>query len=134
MEGEPRRDWRKHPLMKRLPLLLLVALGLWLWKGSDVPERELVWRLDGPGWSDIRALEFQVKAEDGELLKREEHRFQGSAPGSITQKMALPSGSYRGVGLRPGGRGALAAPPVERLTLGDEDVRVERELRVPASR
>ncbi|HEX8435282.1 hypothetical protein [Archangium sp.] len=135
MEGEPRRDWRKHPLLRRLPVLLLVALGLWLWKGSDVPERELVWRLDGPGWSDIRVLEFQVKAEDGELLKREEHRLREAAPpSSITQEMALPSGRYEVWVFARGAEGPSRPPRVERLTLGDEDVRVERGLRVPASR
>ncbi len=134
MEGEGRRSWRDHPLLKRLPLLVLVALGLWLWKTSGASERELVWRLEGPGWSDIRAVEFQVKDADGELLMRESRFFQGGPPGSISLKAELPSGTYevwvfaRGEGEPP------RQPRVERLTLGDEDVRIEREVRVPTSR
>lgn len=42
-----RRTWRTHPLAKRLPVLLLVALGLWLWQTTGTPTRELVWQLDG---------------------------------------------------------------------------------------
>jgi hypothetical protein len=120
--------------LKRLPLLLLVAMGLWLWKGSDVPDRTLVWRLEGQGWSDIRTLEFQVKAEDGELLKREEHRFRASPPVTITQELSLPSGRYEVWVFARGAEGPSRPPRVERVTLGDEDVRVERGLRVPASR
>jgi hypothetical protein len=120
--------------LKRLLLLLVVVPLLWLVKGANVPERELVWRLDGPGWSDIRALEFQVKAEDGELLTREAHRFPAGPPGSITQEMELPSGKYEVWVFARGAEGPSRPPLVERLTLGDEDLRVERGLRVPASR
>jgi hypothetical protein len=121
-------------LLRRLPLLLLVVLGLWLWKGSEATERELVWRLEGPGWSGIRGVEFQVKAEDGELLKREEHRFQAGAPGSITQKISLISGTYDVWVFARGAEGPARPLRVVRLTLGDEDRRVDRDLRLPPSR
>jgi hypothetical protein len=93
-----------------------------------------VWRLEGPGWSDIRVLELQVKAEDGELLKREDYRFPAGPPGSVSQKMDLPSGRYEVWVFARGAEGPSRPPRVERLTLGDEDVRVELGLRVPASR
>ena len=134
MEGEERRNWRRHPLLRRLPFLLLVALGLWLWKGADAPERELVWRLEGPGWSEIRALDFQVKNADGALVKRETHSFQAGPPGSLRMKTELPSGTYEVWVFARGESGPSRPPRVERLTLGDEDVRVERGLRVPVSR
>lgn len=133
-EGEERRDWKKHPLLRRLPVLVLVGLGLWLWKSTDAPERELVWRLEGPGWSDIRSVEFQLKDPDGELLKREAHHFKQAPPGSFTLKENLRSGRYEVWVFARGESGATLPPRVEHLTLGDEDVYVERGLRVPASR
>lgn len=134
MEGERRRNWRQHPLMKRLPLLLLLLLGVWLWKGSEAPERELVWWLEGPGWSEIRAIDLQVKNAEGELVKRETHSFPGGAPGSVTLKTELPAGTYEVWVFARGESGPSRPPRVERLTLGEEDVRVERGLPVPASR
>ncbi|HYO53558.1 hypothetical protein [Archangium sp.] len=134
MEGERRRNWRQHPLLKRLPLLLLVAMGLWLWKGSDVLERELVWRLEGQGWSDIQTVEFQVKNAAGELVKRETRSFKEGPPDSLSLKTELPSGTYEVWVFARGGSGPPLPPRVERLTLGDEDVRVERGLRAPVSR
>lgn len=134
MEGEGRRNWRQHPLLKRLPLLLLLALGLWLWKESAAPERELVWRLEGPGWSEIRALDLQVKNAGGELVKRETRSFQAGPPDTIRLRTELPSGTYEVWVFARGGSGPSRPPRVERLTLGDEDVRVERGLRVPVSR
>ncbi|WP_395827348.1 hypothetical protein [Archangium violaceum] len=134
MEGEGRRNWRQHPLMKRLPLLLLLAMGLWLWRGSEVPERELVWRLVGPGWGEIRAIDLQVKNADGELVKRETHTFQAGPPSSVTLKTELPAGTYEVWVFARGESGPSRPPRVERLTLGEEDVRVERGLPVPASR
>ncbi|PTL85846.1 hypothetical protein [Vitiosangium sp. GDMCC 1.1324] len=134
MEGEGQRNWRQHPLLKRLPLLLLVVLGLWLWKTSVPPERELVWRLEGPGWTEIRSLDFQVKNADGELVKRETDAFPEGPPGSVVLKADLPSGSYEVWVFARGESGPSRPPLVDRLTLGDEDARVEHELRVPASR
>lgn len=134
MADEERRSWRHHPLLKRLSLLLLFGLGLWLWQRTGATGRELVWRLEGPGWSDIRTVEFQVKTAGGELLKREERFFQAAPPGSITLNVELPSGRYE-VWVFARGEGEPSRPHrVERLTLGDEDTRVERWLRVPTSR
>ncbi len=131
MEDEGRRHWRRHPLLRRLPLLLLVAMGLWLWEGSGTSERELVWRLEGPGWSDIRTVEFQVKNVAGEVVKRQVDSFSEGPPGSITLKMDLPSGTYEVWVFARGESGPSRPPRVERLTLGDEDARVEHGLRCP---
>ena len=134
MEDGARPHWRQHPLLKRLPFLLLVALGLWLWKGARAPERELVWRLEGPGWGDIRALDFQVKGEDGELVKRETRTYPQGPPGAVSLQVALPPGAYEVWVFARAERGASRPPRVERLTLGEEEARVERTLRAPVSR
>ncbi|HEX8825923.1 MAG TPA: hypothetical protein VF794_38790 [Archangium sp.] len=134
MEAEPRRNWRKHPLLKRLLVLSLLGLGFWLVLGGNAAERELVWWLEGPGWSDIRTLEFQVKSANGELLKREVRSFPGTPPGSLTMKTELPSGRYEVWVFARGAEGPSRPPRVERLTLGDEDTHVQRGLQVPASR
>jgi hypothetical protein len=125
VEEQERRGWREHPLLKRLPLLVLVALGLWLWQALSAPERELVLRLEGPGWQRVRAVEVQVLAEGGELLRREERFFSGAPPGELVVQVELREGAYQvWVFAREPGQGSR--PPVrERLQLGEE-VRVER--------
>jgi hypothetical protein len=130
---EARPGWRNHPLMKRLPLLVLAALGFWLWQATSTPERELVWRLEGSGWSAVRGLDFQVTGADGTVLKREERFFTGTPPAEVTLKVALPEGSYRAlIFVREEGR-PTRPPLVDPLTIGQEQY-VLRTLRLPASR
>ncbi|MBN1203617.1 MAG: hypothetical protein JXB05_01665 [Myxococcaceae bacterium] len=119
--------------MKRLPLLVLAGLGLWLWQVTGTPERELVWQLDGAGWSAVRGLEFQVTGADGQLLKREERFFSAAPPAELTLKVELPEGPYR-VLIFVKEEGRPTRPPwVESLTIG-QDKYVLRTLRLPASR
>jgi hypothetical protein len=119
--------------MKRLPLLVLAALGLWLWQTTSTPERELVWRLDGSGWSAVRGLDFQVTGADGKILKREERFFSAAPPPEVTLKVALPEGSYQTlIFVKEEGR-PTRPPLVEPLTIGQEQY-VLRTLRLPASR
>jgi hypothetical protein len=128
-----RQGWRDRPLMKRLPLLVIVGLGLWLWKVTGTPERELVWQLDGYGWSAVRALDFQVMGADGELLKREERFFSGAPPSEVTLKVELTEGTYRAlIFVKEEGR-PTRPPLVEPLTIGPEQYVLKR-LRLPASR
>ncbi|ATB33723.1 hypothetical protein [Melittangium boletus] len=131
MTGSP---WRQHPLLKRLPLLVLAVLGLWLWKRGEVPERELVWRLEGRDWSAIRSIDVQVKDADDELVKREIHTFTDSPPSALIVKATLPSGAYEVWIFARGASGPSLPPRVDRLTLTDEDIRVERGLRAPVNR
>lgn len=85
-----------HPLARRLPLLLIVLGGLWLFNSSLFPrERELVWQT-GPLRSDIRAIELQIWAPTGDaLLKRDQVRFGlAGASVDVIQKASLREGDY----------------------------------------
>jgi hypothetical protein len=133
LEAGARQGWRDRPLMKRLPLLVLVGLGFWLWKVTGTPERELVWQLDGAGWSAVRGLEFQVLGANGQIVKREERFFSAAPPAEVTLKVDLPEGSYRAF-IFVKEEGHPTRPPlVESLTIGPEQY-VLRRLRLPASR
>lgn len=133
MEEQEQRDWRSHPLVKRLPLLVLVALGLWLWQAFSAPERELVLRLEGPGWQRVRTVEVQVLDEAGALLRREERFFSSAPPGELVLQVKLREGTYQvWVFAREPGQGSR--PPVrERLQLGADEVRIERPVWLGAS-
>jgi hypothetical protein len=133
LEAEARPGWRSHPMMKRLPLLVMAALGVWLWQTTGTPERELVWQLDGSGWSAVRSLDFQVTAPDGMIVKREERFFAGAPPHEVSLKVALPEGTYRAL-IFVKEEGRPSRPPlVESLTIGSEEY-VLRKLRLPAIR
>ena len=127
-----RRDWRRHPLLKRLPLLVLVVGGFALWDATKVPERELVWRLEGPGWAQVRGLELQLLGQGEEVLKREERFFSGPPPAELMTKLALREGRYR---VRVFVRTAQESlsPRVESLTVGESE-RVEHPLWLSARR
>jgi hypothetical protein len=122
----PRRDWRSHPLLRRLPVLLLVVGGFALWDWTKVPERELVWRLEGPGWAGVRSLELQVVGEGEEVLKREERFFQGPVPSELVVPLALREGTYRVRVFVHTAQGPLP-PRVESLTVREQP-RVEQTL------
>ena len=133
MEPDAKPARGRHPLLRRLPLLALVGVGLWLWQATEPPEHSLVWRLDGAGWSAVRGLEFQVTGPDGQTLKREEHFFPAAPPSEVTLKVDLPEGSYRAL-IFVKEPGQPARPPlVEGLTIGEEPY-ILKTLRLPASR
>lgn len=133
MEAETRPGWRNHPLMKRLPVLVFVGLGLWLWQNTGAQDRELVWRLDGSGWSAVRAMDFQVMAPDGTILRRVERLFSAPPPSEVTLEMKLEEGAYRTL-IFVKEEGQPTRPPlVQTVTVG-QDKRVLQTLRLPASR
>ena len=131
---QPRASWRRHPLARRLPLLVLVLVGAWWFKQTNVPERELVWRLEGAGWSAIRSVDVQVRDAAGELVKRETHSFTGAPPPELSVKADLAPGRYDVWVFARGASGPSLPPRVDSLLLGDEEVRVVHDLRAPANR
>ena len=80
--------------MKRLPLLVFVALGLWLWKSPLFPQtRHIVWQT-GAGAADIRRVDVQLYSPQGELLKRDLREFPSGATADVVQDVALREGTY----------------------------------------
>ncbi|MBF5040904.1 hypothetical protein FGE12_00770 [Aggregicoccus sp. 17bor-14] len=128
----PARDWRRHPLLRRLPVLVLVVVGFALWDWTKVPERELVWNLDGPGWAGVRGLEVQVLDAQDALLKREERFFSGPPPSQLVVPLQLREGHYRARFFLRTDAGTLP-PRLEPFTVGPEP-RVEHSLYLSARR
>lgn len=80
--------------MKRLPVLLLIAVGAWLFSSGYLPkDRELSWTVERPQL--LRFFEVQLYAPDGGLVKREERSFPTGARGDFVQTVKLGTGSYR---------------------------------------
>ncbi|MBJ6762157.1 hypothetical protein JGU66_15395 [Myxococcaceae bacterium JPH2] len=117
-------------MAKRLPVLLLAALGLWLWRSTSIPERELVFELEGPGWASARALDIQVVGEDGHIEKREERFFPSGPPPRVEVQAALPEGTFRAL-LFVKREGQEARLRVEDTLSVGEDARIVRQLRLP---
>lgn len=127
-----RRGWRSHPLARRLPLLLLAALGFWLWQHTGTPERELRLQFDGPGWSTARALDVQVLDAEGKVLKREERFFASGAPPEVSVEVDLPEGVWRArLFVKLEGREERVRLD-ESLVVGEERY-IVRQLRLPSS-
>jgi hypothetical protein len=83
---------------KRLPFLLMLAVGLVLWRGGFgwlATERTLTWRLPVP-YAEVRRLELQVW--DGEVLVQ---RQELSTPAGLTAepetKLPMTRGAHRAV-------------------------------------
>lgn len=86
---------KKSPLLVRLPLIVALLLGAWLWNGGLglLPtERELTWKLGG-AYGTIRKIELQVWDGD-ELLLREERSYTGGVTADPQQKLSLKRGEY----------------------------------------
>lgn len=83
-------------LLRRLPFLLLAALGIWLWKGASGSfpvARELVIALPAGG-PPIREVDLQLY--DGDvLLKREVRSAASGLAGDLTAEVSLRDGEYR---------------------------------------
>jgi hypothetical protein len=76
----------------RLPLLLAVMLGLWLWRSDLFPQpRELVLLLPSPA----AHVDVQLYSEGGELLGREERTFPpGGGRSVVRMEISLKHGRY----------------------------------------
>ncbi len=82
---------RRHPVLGRLPIFLVIGLGYWLWNDPTGPgQRELVFELQGPDRALVRTFEVQVMGQDGVLLERAQRFFQDEPPREIRLKARLP--------------------------------------------
>jgi hypothetical protein len=78
-------------LRKRLPILVVVALGLWLWRSPLFPQpRTFIW--DRPLGLEVTAAEVQLW-RDGTLLARAE--WPDATRGTLSQELTLRPGSLR---------------------------------------
>lgn len=128
----PRPNERKSALAKRLPLLLLVALGLYLWQVTGTPERDVAFQLAGPGWASVRAVDLQISDPEGQLLKREERFFPTGPPPELTYKVDLPEGTWdAALFVKREGSDARVRLETE-LVVGEEQY-IVRQLQLPAA-
>lgn len=82
---------RRHPLLGRLPIFLVIGLGYWIWNDpGGAGERELVFDLQGPDRALVRSFEVQVMGKDGVLFERAQRFFQAEPPREIRLKARLP--------------------------------------------
>ncbi|ATB48118.1 hypothetical protein [Corallococcus macrosporus] len=128
----PRRDERKSALAKRLPLLLLAGLGLYLWQVTGTPERDLAFQLSGPGWASVRAVDLQISDQEGQLLKREERFFPSGPPPELNYKVDLPEGTWDAA-LFVKREGSDARVRLETLLVAGEDRYIVQQLQLPAA-
>jgi hypothetical protein len=83
-------------LLRRLPILLVAAVGVWMWKGGGgyfPSPREILWEL-GPNRAGIREVEIQLADEKGALVKRDQFFFHEAPPAEVAEKVRLSEGSY----------------------------------------
>jgi hypothetical protein len=112
------RRFLTHPLVKRLPWLILVVIGIAIFKSGYLPaKRELVWRM--PADPAIREVEVQLYDGD-ELLKREAFSLPKGPVGDLVEEIHLGRGQYvaRLFVRRDGGAVQTAAVPFQ--VAGDE--------------
>jgi hypothetical protein len=104
--------WVRHPLVRRLPLLIVVLAGLWLFRDRG-DERELVWRLPRER-ADIERIELQLRDPKGALVQRSEFFLgAGPVPEEISVKLRLEEGRYDSqlhASLRGGGERTWTSP------------------------
>jgi hypothetical protein len=83
---------------RRLPLLLMLGLGLVLWKGGFgflASERAVTWRFPVP-YGSVRRLELQLWAE-GALVKRELLETPSGLTAEPVSRVALERGPHQAV-------------------------------------
>lgn len=82
----------RHPMLRRLPLLLIAVIGVWLWQQGP-SDRQIIWRLPFDR-VNVEELEIQLRDEEGDLIERI-IRY-APVPGEITQEVSVGPGTYQG--------------------------------------
>ena len=90
----PVRRAFRNPLMRRLPLLIVAAIGIWLWQTSVGSERQVIWQIPASVGA-VERVEIQLRDQGGELVKREAWFFEDKRPGELTQQLKLRAGEYQ---------------------------------------
>ncbi len=90
----PLRRAFRHPLLRRLPLLIVAVIGIWLWKAHVGSERQVIWQLPASVGA-VERVEIQLRDQGGDLVKREAWFLENQRPGELTQNVKLPSGEYQ---------------------------------------
>ena len=95
-EPAPKPVRKITPLWKRLPLIALGFLGIWLWQGGGglvSTEHTLVWKIPG-AYGSVRKVEVQLWEADALLT-----RFELETPDGLTldpeRALTLRRGHYR---------------------------------------
>lgn len=81
-------------LLRRLPVLAFVALGVVLYRSALFPQERLLRWQTGGSRAAIRTVELQLWSEDGTLLRREHRSFPSGAPGELALQLTLAEGHY----------------------------------------
>jgi hypothetical protein len=85
-------------LRRRVPLLVVVGLGFFVWKngfGVLATERNVEWQVPVP-YGDIRDVELQLWRDEA-LLKREERHFAEGVSSALVNSVSLTRGAHRAV-------------------------------------
>jgi hypothetical protein len=81
----------RHPFLRRVPLLLLVGAGVFLWRSELFPQpRTLLWEL--PGSEAVRRVEVQLW-KGTSLVARGD--WPNNPPSPLVQQLQLRRGTYR---------------------------------------
>ena len=86
----------RSQLLKRLPILAFIGVGIWLWQGGFgffPSERTITWRLWGD-YEQVRRVEVQVWDDGDTIVKREELRFPTGVTFEPVSKVPLKPGHY----------------------------------------
>jgi hypothetical protein len=90
-------EWRKaltHPGLRRLPLIAVAAVGIWMWQGGP-KDREFYWQLPADR-AAIEQVKIQLRDESGTVLKGDELYYDHrGAPPEVRTQARLPDGTYQ---------------------------------------